>query len=73
MKIYYFTDGAGQHFKNKNSFANLAHEKMSLSQKNGTPMVHLMMRVHVTVRKPKFLSITKEIINYAPRHRFTQR
>ena len=27
-KIYYFTDGAGQQFKNKNSFANLqAHEE----------------------------------------------
>ena len=27
-KIYYFTDSAGQHFKNKSSFANLqAHEE----------------------------------------------
>ena len=27
-KIYYFTDGAGKHFKNKSSFANLqAHEE----------------------------------------------
>ena len=47
-KIYYFTDGAGQHFKNKSSFLiSKLMKKISISQQNGTSMVQLMAKVHV--------------------------
>ena len=47
-KIYYFTNGAGQHFKNKSSFAiSKLTKKISISQQNGIFMVQLMAKVRV--------------------------
>ena len=47
-KIYYFTDGARQHFKNKSNFANLqAQEEDLISQQNGTSMVQLISKVRM--------------------------